>query len=142
MSIIAAKAAWETIKSFLPTSAQQVITMVAVASLCLVLGFCKGDDYRDSKWKAKIALAEVKDLTTTNIANEAASTDRVTDALRITKQEEELIDAISEIPDSAPSDVRVAAGCQRLLNNGYSVEQLPAICRHKDVGGASPSPAN
>jgi hypothetical protein len=134
-------AAWKIAKGFLPTSPQQIVTMVALCGLCLSLGFCKGDDYRNAKWKAKVAVADVREAEGTIVANGVASEERVDDALRIRKNEEDLIDAIADIPDSKPSVVRVAAGCERLRQNGYTDQQLPSVCRHPSGSGTSTDPA-
>jgi hypothetical protein len=108
---------------------RSVVACVAVAGLCLVLGHCEGVSSERARNDAARALANTKALELDAGAQTKASADRVRDALAVNHHEEELIDAISTVPDDRPDRVRVALGCQRLRAQGSAEADLPAICR-------------
>lgn len=136
MPALTATAALSIAKGFIPKNWQQVINLVAIGGACLTLGFCKGEDSANAAHEAARALANVEALAIDAAAQNSAASERVTDALRIDQQEEELIDAISEIPDTVPDTVRVMLGCKRLRTQGTPEISLPAICGPK--GGNYP----
>tara|TARA_R110000868_G_scaffold32613_1_gene118685 strand:- start:1788 stop:2162 length:375 start_codon:yes stop_codon:yes gene_type:complete len=106
-----------------------IVTGLAVAGLCLPLGYCKGHADAALKYRAEKALVTAKALETDAHARDAADRSRVADALQISNHEKDLVDAISNVPDDAPDRVRVALGCQRLRGQGTAESDLPAICR-------------
>lgn len=108
---------------------QAIIAGLAVAGLCLPLGYCAGTRGAQARCDAARALASVKAGEIDARAKDAAAAARVTDALTVERHEQELIDAISAVPDDRPDAVRVALGCQRLRAQGTAEVQLPAVCR-------------
>lgn len=75
------------------------------------------------------AEAEITLLKHDSALRDTAANERQADTTAAREAREELIDAISEIPDERPGPVRVAFGCQRLRNAGYAESDLPAECR-------------
>jgi hypothetical protein len=128
MPLFTAATALATIKGFIPKNWQQVINLVAVGGLCLILGFCKGEDSATAKYEAARSLANVKALVIDGEARDQAGNERVADALRIDRNEEELINAISETPDTSPDTVRIMLGCKRLRAQGTAAADLPPVC--------------
>lgn len=113
-----------------------ILTGLAVAGLCLPLGFCAGHRTASAKYEAARVLASAKAIEIDAHSKETASAERVQDVLAISKKEEELIDAIQSVPDTAPDRVRVALGCQRLRQAGTSEAALPVVCRPGSRDGA------
>ena len=128
MPLFTAATAIATAKGFIPKNWQQVINIVAVGGLCLTLGFCKGEDSGNAKYEAARSLANVKAMAIDGEAREQASEERVADALRIDRNEEELINAISDTPDTSPDTVRIMLGCKRLRAQGTAAADLPPVC--------------
>lgn len=122
------KELFSTVTGFLSAWKAVIFAVAATAALCLPLGYCQGRDAERARNDAARALANTKALELDAEANEAASADRVADALEVTAQEEELLDAISEIPDTRPDPVRVRLGCERLRAQGTPSADLPAVC--------------
>ena len=108
---------------------QAIIAGLAVAGLCLPLGYCAGTRGAEARCDAARALANLKAGEIDARAKDAAAAARVTDALAVERHEQELIDAISALPDDRPDAVRVALGCQRLRAQGTPEAQLPPVCR-------------
>lgn len=113
-----------------------IVTGLACTALCLPLGYCKGYEAAKSKAVSELALANVTAVTTARGADDVAAVERLGDALANAKQHEDLTDAISEVPDSAPDAVRVALGCQRLRATGRAEATLPAACRPAGSDGS------
>lgn len=105
-----------------------IITGLIVFGLTLPLGYCKGQSDANSRHAAERLLANTKALQIDAAAGTQASEERVADALAINETEEELLDAIADIPDEAPDAVRVRLGCQRLRAQGTSPADIPAVC--------------
>lgn len=112
-----------------------IITGLACIALCLPLGYCRGYEAARNKAEAEAALANVTALQRARTADEAAATERVTDALSNAKHESELTDAIADTPDTDPDPIRVLLGCQRLRASGRAEADLPAPCRSASGGG-------
>ncbi len=106
-----------------------ILTGLAVAAICGPLGYCHGVDVTNQKRDGELALANTiaQDRATTTA--EQAAVEHVADAVLIAKTETELTDAIADTPDTAPDDVRVQLGCQRLRSQGTAEADLPAPCR-------------
>ncbi|MBH9536931.1 hypothetical protein [Novosphingopyxis sp. YJ-S2-01] len=102
--------------------------LIAIAALCLPTAYCKGREDGTVKADAARAIANVKALQADAAATGLAAEERVADALRINQDEEELIDAIAEEPDTVPDPVRVRLGCERLRAQGTPAADLPAPC--------------
>lgn len=117
--------AWKAISA----ARNAILTGMAVAGLCLPLGYCAGQRAEKARNEAARALANIEALQVEGAAAEKAAADRVEDALAVERHEQELIDAISKVPDGPPDDVRVALGCQRLRAQGTAAADLPEICR-------------
>lgn len=130
------RTALSTAGGFLGTYKVTIIAVLATAALCLPLGYCEGKSAERARNEAARALANVKALETDAQATEAASADRVADALEVSEQEEVLLDAISEVPDTRPDPVRVKLGCQRLRDQGTASADLPAVCRPASGDGS------
>ncbi len=105
-----------------------VLAFVLGAALTAPLGYCEGKKAARAQADAARAEANVEAMKTNAAATDRAAEERVADAVTVTKQEEELIDAIQSTPDSAPDAVRVALGCQRLRAQGADPATLPAAC--------------
>jgi hypothetical protein len=109
--------------------ARKIVGAVLItAGLCLPLGYCKGEQAANARHEAARALANTKALQIDAAAGESAAEERVQDALRVERLEEDLLDAISDTPDTAPDLVRVQLGCQRLREQGTAPADLPAVC--------------
>jgi hypothetical protein len=106
-----------------------IVTGLAVAGPCLLLGYCTGFKSASTRYEAARTLANAKAQELDAGARDHAAADRVRDALAVNHHEEDLIDAISTVPDDRPDRVRVALGCQRLRAQGSAEADLPAICR-------------
>lgn len=105
-----------------------ILAGVIVFGLTLPLGYCKGSSDANARHEAARLLANVKALQMDAEAGTQASEERVIDALAVDDLEEDLLDAISEIPDTVPSLVRVSAGCERLRAQGTAEPDIPAVC--------------
>lgn len=105
-----------------------LLAFVLGAALTAPLAYCKGEKAAQAQAAAARAEANVEAMKTNAAATEQAAEERLADAVTVTKQEEELIDAIQSTPDSAPDAVRVALGCQRLRAQGADPATLPAAC--------------
>jgi hypothetical protein len=105
-----------------------VLAFVLGAALSAPLSYCEGKKAARAQADAARAEANVEAMKTNAAAAERAAEERAADAVTVTKQEEELIDAIQSTPDSAPDAVRVALGCQRLRAQGADPATLPAAC--------------
>lgn len=107
-----------------------IIVGLIVFGLTLPLGYCKGYDAAQTKHEAARALANSKALQMDAAAGTQASEERVADALVVEENEEELLDAIAEVPDTAPDAVRVRLGCERLRAQGTDTTAIPSCLRY------------
>lgn len=113
-----------------------ILTGLAVAVLVAPVSYCTGLKTAKSRYEAQRALANAKALARDAQAKGLAAGERAADALRISTQEEELIDAIQSVPDDKPDRVRVALGCERLRQAGTRDADLPGICRPEGRDGS------
>lgn len=120
---------WDDLAGVISSVRGAAITGLAVAGLCLPLGYCTGMKTERARAEAARSLANAKALELDAHAATAAAEDRVKDVLTIERKEQELIDAIADVDDDQPDRVRVALGCQRLRAQGTGEADLPAICR-------------
>lgn len=100
-----------------------IITGLAVAGLCLPLGYCAG------RRAAPPPAIDTKAVAINERARDNADQARAADGITIIQHEQELTNAISQVPDTKPDAVRVALGCQRLRAQGAVEADLPADCR-------------
>jgi hypothetical protein len=116
------------ILAFITTWWKLAVAFIAVASLSFLLGQCDGRKSERARSDAARAEANVQAMKTNQVATEKAAEQRVKDATTVAAQEEELIDAIQTVPDTAPDAVRVRLGCERLRKQGTNTADIPA-CR-------------
>ena len=108
-------------------------------SLWFWIGWSGAADARDRNAAAlERARATIVMLQADIALKERAADERAADTAAVSMAEEELIDAIAEIPDQAPDGVRVRLGCERLRRAGRSKASLPAPCR--PAGGSQAHP--
>ena len=110
-------------RAWLQKAQSSIITGMAVAALCLPLGYCAG------RRAASSPAIDTKAVATNEQARDNADQARAADGITIIQHEQELTNAISEVPDTKPDPVRVALGCQRLRAQGTVEADLPADCR-------------
>ena len=86
-------------------------------------GYCahRGAEGVRDRQAAKVAKVEAK----ASSARETAAATRATDTTIINAREKELSDAVSSLPDAAPSPRRFALACERLRQQG---SRLPPEC--------------
>lgn len=118
----------ERLIKFAATWWRFALILVTVAGGAFLLGQCDGRSTERARNDAARAAANEALLKAQNAAQEQAAIERLTDAQTITEKQEELLDAIAEVPDEKPDAVRVALGCQRLRNQGVDTSGLPE-CR-------------
>lgn len=100
-----------------------IVGLVGVGMACLPLAYCAG------RRSVGDPAANVKTVETNRVARDNADLARAADSITILRHEQELSNAISQVPDTKPDAVRVALGCQRLRAQGTSEADLPADCR-------------
>ena len=116
------------IRDFLTSYWTWLVAAVAACCACLVIGYAQGKSAEQSRCAAERVLASMKALETDAAASDAAAAERLSDALQIRENEEELVNAIAQVPDTAPDATRVRLGCQRLRAQGTDTSAIPA-CR-------------
>lgn len=114
--------------AFAGTWWRALVGFVIAAPLFFLLGQCDGRKSARAQADAARAEANVEAMKTNAGASEKAAEERVRDAATVTKQEEGLIDAIQDTPDTAPDAVRVRLGCERLRAQGADPATLPPAC--------------
>lgn len=115
--------------TFITTWWKFILAAVAAVLLSYQVGSCDG--YRSGKAAMQAALdrANVAALQQKARADDLAATQRLTDTIAVNRQEQELRNAISTTPDTAPDAVRIRLGCERLRASGANSGGLPAVCR-------------
>lgn len=98
------------------------VGLAAALALCLLLAFCMGG----GREREKQAGRTIKQQQKVGQANENAAGARVTDAVRIEREKQELDDAIANSTDA--DDARRRAGCVILRQQGRDTSAIPA-CR-------------
>ncbi len=84
----------------------------------------------DERVRAELALEQAnrRFLEQKARADQLAADQRLADTVAVNRQEQELLDAIDDTPDSAPDAVRVRLGCERLRQAGRDPSRI-AACR-------------
>lgn len=97
------------------------------AVLCFPLAQCRGE--RIGAQRAALALEKANNeaLQQKARADEIAAEQRVTDLVAVNQREQELIDAIQQVPDSVPDAASVRLGCERLRRASPGAP-LPPAC--------------
>jgi hypothetical protein len=115
--------------------------IAAAALIALVWSWhARGEKIVDLTASLKLADAEIALLHTDAALKEVAAVERQADTAAIAASEKELVNAIAEVPDTAPDHVRVRLGCERLRQRAGGLDaDLPAVCR--PGGGAETGPA-
>lgn len=115
---------------------REIMVGVAVAALCLPLGYCQGKSAGEDKMRAAAAVATVEAIKVDGDAKEVAALERAKSVADIKEKQDALIEAVADYPDATPSPRRVALACQRLQNDGYDVSTLPACSGPRATGEA------
>lgn len=116
------------IKNAIVAAKSAILTGVAVAAICLPLAYCQGLSAGKAKAAASAAVATVEVMKVDGNAKEVAAIERRKDDAAIAAKNEELIDAVADLPDAVPTVRRVARGCAQLRNQGTDTSGIPA-CR-------------
>lgn len=118
--------------ALLPTGLKEwariIIVVLLVAAITYPLGRCDGKRAERARNDAARAEANVQAMKTNAAATDRAANERVADAAVVSANEERLIDAIEDTPDTAPDAVRVRLGCERLRAAGTDTTAI-AACR-------------
>lgn len=101
---------------------------LALAALA-VLAFVRvrATNAERERQEAAKAVAILEATKTDARAKEKAAETRLQDAAEVAEMKEDLIEAIAETTDSAPSAADVALNCRRLLASGHDVSKL-SVC--------------
>lgn len=85
---------------------------------------------KDERDRAELALAQANQrfLEQKARADQLAADQRLADTVAVNRQEQELLNAIADTPDSAPDATRVQLGCERLRRAGRDTSGI-AACR-------------
>jgi hypothetical protein len=122
--MIALAAAWEAVKA----ARSSILTGLAVAGVCLPLGYCQGLSAGKAKVTAATAVATVEVMKVDGDAKEVAAIERREDDATVAAHKEELTDAVANLPDEMPSVRRVARACAQLRTQGTDTSAITA-CR-------------
>jgi hypothetical protein len=135
--MISLKTLWESISG----ARNAIVTGLAVAGLCLPLGYCTGFKSASATYSKNLAEAN-RTITVKDAAlKEAAARERLRDQIVTDKQEKELLDAVEKLPDALPSARRLARACVQLRQAGTREPDLPLVCRSGGGDGAQARPA-
>lgn len=101
-------------------------TVAVIASMILAALFLytSGRKAEKEAQEARQDRAEAR----ASAGRETAASERENDRQRHDQTEQELTDALKNLPDARPSDRRVALACERLRQQGHDAD-LPARCR-------------
>lgn len=128
MTFIPTIIAWLVRKGVSPRLAMPLVAIVAFIALAAALwGAVALHDRRvikasDQQHEAKLAPVIAK-------AGDNAAAQRSTDAIAISKTEQEAHAAIAKAPETAPSPAAIALGCARLRRARKDASGLPPACR-------------
>lgn len=105
-----------------------IVTMLA--GVVILLAYCTSQARQDERQHAETQRVEayVRAQEIAAKAAEKASSERLTDFQINTEREKERQDATASIPDTRPSDRRVARACVQLRQQGTPKRDLPAAC--------------
>lgn len=116
--------------AFVAAWGRTILIAIAVGALCFMLGRCDGRRVERNANDAARERANVAALERESKAAEQAAGERVRDAVETAQLKKELADVVATIPDSVPSDIAVARGCDRLRRQGTDTSNLPACSGH------------
>lgn len=116
-----------------------IVLLLAGSVLLVAAAYIKGRSDGRAVVQLQLERANARYLEQRNRADALSADRRLTDAIAVNRQEQELRDAIASTPDSAPDAVRIALGCARLRANGRDTASLPTVCRTGGGTEASPS---
>lgn len=105
--------------------------LAALVGLLVLLAYCTTQARQAERAKAqrKQDEAYARQLEREAKADEKAATRRVEDLATTIDREKERQDATAQIPDTRPSDRRIARACVQLRQQGTAARDLPAACR-------------
>jgi hypothetical protein len=109
-----------------------VWTALAGLVACIIVGAVRYQAGRHDErvdQEAKAIAAELAARERDAFAKEKASAERLADALENDARQEELLDAVRDIPDARPTDAQRALACARLRQQGTRDADLPPGCR-------------
>lgn len=118
---------------------QAILIGLAALVLSYEVGHWRGYEAGKAVMQQAIDRANTAALQAQHHADELAATQRITDTIAVSHQEEALRNAIASTPDSAPDATRIALGCRRLLAAGTAPASLPAACRSPGRAQAGPA---
>ncbi|CAN5333413.1 hypothetical protein BH10PSE12_BH10PSE12_02540 [soil metagenome] len=124
-----------TVAAALKAAKSPILTGLAVAGVCLPLGYCHGLSAGRAKADGAAAVATVEVMKVDGDAKEVAAIERRSDDANVAAHKEELIDAVATLPDEMPSSRRVALD----LRQRARVEALHASAIGKGIAGSFPS---
>lgn len=110
---------------------QAWLIVVTLAGVVLMLGYCTTQARQDERRRAEADRAEAyaRRLEREAAADEKASITRMDDFQTTIDREKERTDATAQIPDTRPSDRRIARACVQLRQQGTAERNLPSACR-------------
>lgn len=103
--------------------------LVACVAVLLLLATCSHYSAREADHAKRAAEERAKALDEAMKASDKAAGERLWDIKINQKREKELTDAVTSLPDAAPSPVQRRLACQRLRHQGTRDTDLPAVCR-------------
>lgn len=105
--------------------------LAALGLILILLAYCTSQARQDERAQAKKREVEAyaAQIAREAEADETASSERLEDFRATTDSEKERTDATASIPDSRPSDRRVARACVQLRQQGTARRDLPPACR-------------
>ena len=103
--------------------------IIGLILLFVLLATCSHYTGKEAKRDQRAAEERAQTLDDAIKASDKASGERLTDIQINIDREKELTDAVSSLPDAAPSLRRITLACQRLLQQGTRDADLPASCR-------------
>ena len=103
--------------------------LIACVAVLLLLATCSHYSAREADHAKREAEARAKALDEAIKASDKAAGERLRDIQINQKREKELTNAVTSLPDGAPSPVQRRLACQRLRQQGTRDADLPAVCR-------------
>lgn len=113
-----------------------VVLALAVAGLVFgLIHHGKAEQGAKDKAEAAVAIEKAKAINTRATAKSEA--DATKDAAAVVSVTEDLKNAYAQVPDSAPSGVRLAAACERLRHTDQArLPEFSKVCGPSAAGGA------
>lgn len=131
---------WLAILTFAKRWWRALVGALVMFPLAFLLGQCSGAKNERVRVDAARAIANVETMKTDGAAQAKAADERVKDTLAITEQQQELTDAVADLPDALPSARRVALACERLRQQGADTATVPACSRSANRAQADAQP--